>query len=120
MARRVNPGLPGSQEELFHKLSVESPGMPRFMIDLREEGEAVERLRQERLQRAIGVVYRPETERWSHYFGVRLPEQFDAMLHFDETRALEPLERGEVWDREAPETYPTGDVPVGNVGRGSG
>ena len=44
-------------------------------------------------ERAIGVIYRPETERLSHYFEARLPDQFDAIIHLDETRALEPLER---------------------------
>jgi erythromycin esterase-like protein len=63
-----------------------------------------------RLQRAIGVVYRPQTERRSHYFHVRLPHQFDAMLHFDCTRAVEPLERTAGWntDHDLPETYPSG------------
>src|SRR6266496_3947133 len=60
-----------------------------------------------RLERAIGVIYRPETERLSHYFHARLPEQFDAIIHIDETRAVEPLERTSVWDKgELPETYP--------------
>jgi len=62
-----------------------------------------------RLQRAIGVIYRPDTERLSHYFEARLGAQFDAVLHYDVTRAVEPLERGSLWvDREPPETYPTG------------
>jgi erythromycin esterase-like protein len=65
------------------------------------------RLRDPRLERAIGVVYRPDTERQSHYFRARLAEQFDAVLHFDETRAVEPLERTAQWDAgELPETYP--------------
>jgi erythromycin esterase-like protein len=64
-------------------------------------------LRGPQLERAIGVIYRPETERASHYFEARLPEQFDAVLHFDETRAVEPLARTAGWERgEAPETYP--------------
>jgi hypothetical protein len=55
------------------------------------------------------VIYRPETERLSHYFSARLPEQFDAVLHFDETRAVEPLERTATWEQgEAPETFPSG------------
>jgi erythromycin esterase-like protein len=63
-----------------------------------------------RLQRAIGVIYRPETERMSHYFHARLAQQFDAVLHFDETRALAPLERTSLWDGgEAPETFPTSE-----------
>jgi erythromycin esterase-like protein len=119
LLRQVRPGLPGSYEALFHEVSAGREPLPRFWLDLRRDGEAVEALRDERLQRAIGVVYRPETERWSHYFGARLPDQFDALLHFDETKALEPLERTEVWDpREAPETYPSDDVPVGSLAGG--
>jgi len=61
------------------------------------------------LQRAIGVIYRPETERWSHYFHAQLAQQFDAMIHLDETRALDPLERNAEWDLgELPETFPSG------------
>jgi erythromycin esterase-like protein len=64
-------------------------------------------LRDARLERAIGVIYRPETERMSHYFHARLPEQFDAVLHFDETRAVEPLEYTAEWEAgELPETFP--------------
>ncbi|GMU03869.1 erythromycin esterase family protein [Corallococcus caeni] len=102
--KRVRHGLAGSCESLFHQV-----GLPGFLLDLRELGEAAGALRERRLQRAIGVIYRPDTERMSHYFHTRLPEQFDAMLHLDETRALEPLERTAGWERgEAPETYPTG------------
>jgi erythromycin esterase-like protein len=103
--RRVRPALEGSYEALFH-----DAGQGRFMLDLRAEGAARELLRQPRLERAIGVVYRPETERLSHYFHARLAEQFDAVLHFDETRAVEPLEPSVHWEsgEEPPETYPTG------------
>jgi hypothetical protein len=53
------------------------------------------------------VIYRPETERQSHYFRARLPDQFDVVLHFDETRALKPLEATEAWEAgELPETFP--------------
>ena len=101
--KRVRPGLPGSYEALFHEV-----GIPRFMLNLRDGGAAVEQLRQPRLQRAIGVIYRPETERMSHYFYARLPQQFDVMLHIVETRAVEPLERTAGWQRgEVPETYPS-------------
>jgi erythromycin esterase-like protein len=66
-------------------------------------------LGEERLERAIGVVYRPETERISHYFSARLPDQFDAILHFDETRAVEPLDRTAGWETgEASEAFPSG------------
>ena len=62
-----------------------------------------------RLERAIGVIYRPDTERQSHWFVAHMPQQFDAVVHIDETSAVEPLERTALWDRgEAPETYPTG------------
>jgi erythromycin esterase-like protein len=101
--KRVRPALAGSYEELFH-----ATGIPRFWINLREDNEATSLLRKERLERAIGVIYRPETERLSHYFEARLAEQFDAIIYFDESNALEPLERNSVWDRgELPETYPT-------------
>ncbi len=66
-------------------------------------------LREPRLQRAIGVLYRPETERVSHYFRTAMPDQFDALIHVDRSRALEPLERTAEWEKgEAPETFPTG------------
>jgi erythromycin esterase-like protein/hypoxanthine-guanine phosphoribosyltransferase len=100
--KQVRPALPGSYEALFHAVQP-----TRFLLTWRE-GEAVtENLRTARLERAIGVIYRPETERLSHYFNARLPEQFDAVLHFDETRAVEPLEASAEWEAgEVPETYP--------------
>ncbi len=101
--KRVRPGLPGSFEDLFHRV-----GIPAFMLELTEPGTVRELLQAPRLQRAIGVIYRPETERASHYFHARLAEQFDAILHFDRTRAVEPLERSVEWDHsEPPETYPS-------------
>lgn len=100
----VRPGLEGSYEDLFHRV-----GLPRFWLDLRSGGPAAKGLRKERLERAIGVVYRPRTERVSHYFGCRLSDQFDAVIHFDETSALVPLDRPEGWHAgEVPETFPTG------------
>lgn len=75
----------------------------------RNRTEAGRQLAAPRLERAIGVVYLPESERASHYFHARLPEQFDVVLHFDETRALEPLERNALWEAgEAAETFPSG------------
>jgi erythromycin esterase-like protein len=66
-------------------------------------------LRDRRLERAIGVIYLPKTERLSHYFYASLPAQFDAVLHFDETHAVEPLDQLSGWETDdAPETYPTG------------
>jgi erythromycin esterase-like protein len=100
--KRVKPGMQGSYEDLFHRV-----GMPRFWLDLRHSSELVRCLREPRLQRAIGVIYQPATERWSHYFHADLPRQFDAMIHLDETHALQPLERSSLWDPgELPETYP--------------
>ncbi|PYI87696.1 MAG: erythromycin esterase [Verrucomicrobia bacterium] len=102
--KRVRPALAGSYERLFHEA-----GTGWFWIDLRATNDAVKLLRQRRLERAIGVIYRPDAERWSHYFEACLPDQFDAIIHLDETRALEPLERSSEWDRgELPETYPEG------------
>jgi erythromycin esterase-like protein len=101
--KRVRSGLPGSYEALFHEV-----GIPRFWLPLRT-GPAAEALRRPRLERAIGVIYRPDTERISHYFTAELPAQFDAVIHLDHTRALEPLERTAGWEtgEEVPETYPT-------------
>ena len=101
--RRVRPALAGSYEALFHAV-----GIPNFLLNLRDDG-AAEELRPLRLERAIGVVYRPETERLSHYLQASLADQFDVVLHFDETRAVEPLEPTANWEAgEPPETYPTG------------
>ncbi|HET9625643.1 MAG TPA: erythromycin esterase family protein [Kofleriaceae bacterium] len=102
--KQVRPALPGSFEALFHEV-----GVPSFLLLLGQLGEATAALHEPRLERAIGVLYLPESERYSHYFDVRLADQLDAVIHVDETRALEPLERSSQWDRgELPETYPTG------------
>jgi erythromycin esterase-like protein len=101
--RRVRPALRDSYEALFHDVR-----MPRFLLSLRDLGEASGALAERRLQRAIGVVYRPETERHSHYVETSLPRQFDFVLHYDRTGAVEPLERTPHWvTGEPPETYPT-------------
>jgi erythromycin esterase-like protein len=100
--KRVRPGLAGSYERVFHE-----SGVARFWIDLLEPGVA-QALEGPLLQRAIGVIYRPKTERWSHYFEAQLPRQFDLMIHLDRTQALEPLDRSAGWDEgEPPETWPT-------------
>jgi erythromycin esterase-like protein len=64
-------------------------------------------LRSPRLERAIGVIYRPDTERVSHYFRARLADQFDLVLHIDETHALQPLETWAFDETDLPETYPS-------------
>ncbi len=102
--KHVRPALSGSYERLFHEVNV-----PRFLLPLVSDLDLTSALAEPRLERAIGVLYRPETERASHYFRARLPEQFDYVLHFDETRAVEPLERNALWEAgEVAETYPTG------------
>ncbi|SET49327.1 Erythromycin esterase homolog [Nitrosospira multiformis] len=102
--KTVREPLAGSYEEIFSQLS-----RKRFFFDLTTDGEAMEFLREERLQRAIGVIYRPETERMSHYFYACLPRQFDFMIHIDKTEALQPLPAF-VHRRagEMDETYPSG------------
>src|SRR5205809_1310985 len=102
--KRVRPALPNSYEATFHDVDA-----PNFLLPLRDRGAASIAVRDPRLERAIGVIYLPQTERQSHYFEARLSDQFDAVIHFDETHALEPLERYALWETgEPPETFPTG------------
>ena len=105
--RQVRPALDGSYEALLHEVS--TPEMPDFLLNLRDPGVAGP-LRPARLERAIGVIYRPETERFSHYFLASLPDQFDAVIHLDRTRALTPLDPDPGWEtaEELPETFPFG------------
>lgn len=84
--KAVGEALSGSYEEIFSRLEKRC-----FLLDLRARNEAVELLTDEKLQRAIGVIYRPETERMSHYFYTSLSRQFDFMIHIDETEAVTPL-----------------------------
>lgn len=106
--KQVRPSLPESYERASH-----DSGLPRFLLDLRE-GEVGrdihEALMRPRLERFIGVIYRPETERWSHYSEAVLPRQFDGWVWFDETHAVTPLP-GETRPGERhreDETYPFG------------
>jgi erythromycin esterase-like protein len=95
--KRVRPGLPGSWEARFHEAGRD------FAVVADQPA-----LHDRRPQRAIGVIYRPETERQSHYFEASPAGQFDLLFHLDQTRALEPIERENSWDeREVPETYPS-------------
>ncbi|MGC1380852.1 MAG: erythromycin esterase family protein [Candidatus Baltobacteraceae bacterium] len=103
--KQVVPARRDSYEHLFHEL-----GVPRFWIPLRPYRPSLEGLPYEARERAIGVIYRPETELQSHYFRARLVDQFDAIYHFDHTRAVQPLERSALWvEGEPPEAYPTGE-----------
>jgi len=100
----VRPSLPDSYERLAH-----ASGVERFLLDLREgcaDKELIEELMDPRLERYIGVIYRPETERWSHYSEAILPRQYDAWLWFDQTSAVTPLP-GEQRPGED-QTYPFG------------
>ncbi|MEZ4504470.1 MAG: erythromycin esterase family protein [Thermomicrobiales bacterium] len=103
LRRTVRPGLPGSWEALLHET-----GQGDVLFDLPKSGVLADELRQPRLQRAIGVIYRPETERFSHYFEVRLPDQFDVLIHLDVTSALHPLDKDPGWEApdELPDTFP--------------
>jgi erythromycin esterase-like protein/predicted phosphoribosyltransferase len=93
----LRPAIPGSIEELFHAV-----GRKQFLVTGNSDI-----LTRARLGRTIGVVYRPDTERRSHYLRARIANQFDAVIHIDETTAAEPLERTALQDTgELPEGYP--------------
>lgn len=101
--KRVRPSHKDSCERIFHETKI-----PKFFLNLREK-EIENLLSRPQLERAIGVIYRPETERMSHYFTAVLSEQFDGVIHFDETRAVRPLDNisGSI-ETDAPETFPEG------------
>jgi erythromycin esterase-like protein len=104
-ARRMNvrAALPESVEWLFHEA-----GHAACYIDASRSSALFDVLQPPRLARAIGVIYRPQTERDSHYYAVSIARQFDAVLHYDRSRAVEPLERvGAPVPDELPETYPS-------------
>jgi erythromycin esterase-like protein len=102
--KRVRPAMAGSYELLLHESDLND-----FYLLLKKGSALARELQTTRLERAIGVIYRPETERLSHYFDASLSRQFDAVIHFDETEAVEPLEITPFWKTgEAPETYPSG------------
>jgi protein-L-isoaspartate(D-aspartate) O-methyltransferase len=100
--KTVLPGLKGSYEQIMHET-----GRPRFLLDLSGHAELQAQLKEPRLERFIGVIYRPDSERQSHYMYASLPRQFDAFVWFDKTKAVTPLEV----DRQseaAPDTFPFG------------
>ncbi len=101
--KSVRPSHKDSYERIFHETEI-----PNFFLNLRDE-EIEELLRKPQLERAIGVIYRPQTERASHYFTAALSEQFDGVIHFDETRAVVPLDKISARTHDdAPETFPEG------------
>ncbi len=101
--KKVRPSLAGSYERMSHDSGVE-----RFLLDLREgqNEQLSQALLEPRLERFIGVIYRPMTERWSHYAQAVLPQQFDAWVWFDETKAVTPLPGPQLPGED--ETYPLG------------
>jgi erythromycin esterase-like protein len=102
--KHVRPSLAGSYERLFHEAGIE-----RFLLPLRQDAALASALAGPHLERAIGVLYVPKTERQSHYFHARIADQFDYVIHIDQTRAVEPLERSAGWEAgEFAETYPSG------------
>lgn len=101
--KQIRPSRKDSCEQIFHQT-----GLPRFFLNLRD-AEMKDLLNRPQLTRAIGVIYRPQTERASHYFAARLSGQFDGIIHFNETRAVTPLDDTSGWAKDdAPETFPEG------------
>jgi len=102
--KNVKPSHPDSYERLFH-----DAGLGNFIVPLRDNAELRGLLEEQRLERAIGVIYLPESERVSHYFYASLSRQFDAVIHIDETHAIRPLEKTAAQhEGDVPETYPSG------------
>lgn len=102
--KRVRPGIQGSYEHLLHEV-----GLPGYFVALRQPGEARDALMERRLERAIGLLYLPRTERQSHYFSAQMARQFDGIVHIDSTTAVVPLDPTSGWHSgEPPETYPEG------------
>jgi protein-L-isoaspartate(D-aspartate) O-methyltransferase len=101
--KRVRPSHERSYERVCHE-----SGLERFLLPLRapRTPELRRELTEPRLERAIGVLYRPETELASHYFHAVLPHQFDEFVWFDRTEAVRPIETHEL--AGTPETYPFG------------
>lgn len=101
--RWVRPAPRGSIEQLMH-----ASRRDRLYLDL-QHPDVHEPLAAARPQRAIGVIYRPETEQQSHYFDAQLSRQFDVVFHLDETAAVEPFDIGAHWQHpELPDTWPSG------------
>jgi erythromycin esterase-like protein len=102
--KTVRPSHLKSYERIFHETALGD-----FIVPLRDSMELRALLQEQRLERAIGVVYLPESERVSHYFYANLPRQFDAVIHIDETHAIRPLEKMVAHhEGDVPETYPSG------------
>lgn len=102
--KNVRPALEGSYEALFHEVNYKN-----FLLNFKDSNEANELLSHPRLERFIGVIYRPETERWSHYYHADITKQLDACIFLDKTKALTAFEINSEWEQgELPDTYPLG------------
>ncbi|PWU07193.1 MAG: erythromycin esterase [Verrucomicrobia bacterium] len=102
--KNVRPALGESYEALFHELKYKN-----FLLNLQRDTLAQKMLRKPRLERFIGVIYQPRTERYSHYYYVDIINQFDSIIYLDKTKAIEALEINSEWEKgELPETYPAG------------
>ncbi|MGK9064468.1 erythromycin esterase family protein [Stutzerimonas chloritidismutans] len=102
--KQVRPSLEGSWEQLFLRA-----GVAASLTNWRDDPVLREALAQPRLERAIGVIYRPATERQSHYFQAILAEQFDALLWLEQTTAVKPIGPQQIDDQSVPDTYPFGE-----------
>ena len=101
--KQVRPSIEKSYERIFHQVNI-----PSFLFALKnpKSSEVHDELIKSRLERAIGVIYRPETELASHYFHAVLPKQFDEYIWFDKTHAVNPFQTTEL--EALPDTYPFG------------
>lgn len=103
-SKKVRAALKDSYEDLMHQT-----GLNQFILPLHTNFDLINLLSLSRLERAIGVIYQPQTERQSHYLYANLPAQFDALIHIDNTSALRPIDASQYWQPgEAPETFPVG------------
>ncbi len=108
--KKVRHGMAGSHEALLHEVG-QALDVDRFWLNLRQDADKNPLLAKERLERYIGVIYAPATERWSHYLHTRLDQQYDALIYIGRTTALEPLDEQSALEtkEDLPETYPTGE-----------
>jgi len=102
--KQVRPSRPDSWEQLFLRT-----GLSASLTSWRNDASLRESLARPRLERAIGVIYRPATERLSHYFQAILSEQFDALLWFEQTTAVKPIGPQQIDEQSVPDTYPFGE-----------
>jgi erythromycin esterase-like protein len=102
--KQVQPARPDSYEAFLHSI-----GIPAFSLCLQNDSPAARALLEPMRERAIGVIYRPDSELASHYFHASLSAQFDAILHFDQTSAVQPLDLvADPANGEPDETFPSG------------